>query len=42
VRNTPIVESGAIGCALGLALGGRVPMVEMQFGTSSAAASTRS
>src|SRR5207344_2403498 len=32
VRNTPIVESGAVGCALGLALGGRVPMVEMQFG----------
>jgi 2-oxoisovalerate dehydrogenase E1 component len=32
VRNTPIVESGAIGAALGLALGGFVPMVEMQFG----------
>jgi 2-oxoisovalerate dehydrogenase E1 component len=32
VRNTPIIESGAIGCALGLALGGRVAMVEMQFG----------
>jgi len=32
VRNTPIIESGALGCALGLALGGRVPMVEMQFG----------
>jgi 2-oxoisovalerate dehydrogenase E1 component len=32
VRNTPIVESGAIGAALGLALGGYVPMVEMQFG----------
>jgi 2-oxoisovalerate dehydrogenase E1 component len=32
VRNTPIIESGAIGCALGLALAGRVPMVEMQFG----------
>jgi 2-oxoisovalerate dehydrogenase E1 component len=32
VRNTPIIESGAIGCALGLALGGHVPMVEMQFG----------
>jgi 2-oxoisovalerate dehydrogenase E1 component len=32
VRNTPIVESGAIGCALGLALDGFVPMVEMQFG----------
>jgi 2-oxoisovalerate dehydrogenase E1 component len=32
VRNTPIIESGAIGCALGLALGGFVPMVEMQFG----------
>jgi 2-oxoisovalerate dehydrogenase E1 component len=32
VRNTPIIESGAIGCALGLALGGYVPMVEMQFG----------
>lgn len=32
VRNTPIIESGAIGCALGLALAGWRPMVEMQFG----------
>jgi len=32
VRNTPIIESGAIGCALGLALDGFVPMVELQFG----------
>jgi 2-oxoisovalerate dehydrogenase E1 component len=32
VRNTPIVESGAVGCALGLALAGHIPMVEMQFG----------
>ena len=32
VRNTPIIESGALGCALGLALDGFVPMVEMQFG----------
>jgi 2-oxoisovalerate dehydrogenase E1 component len=32
VRNTPIVESGALGCALGLALDGFHPMVEMQFG----------
>jgi 2-oxoisovalerate dehydrogenase E1 component len=32
VRNTPIIESGAVGCALGLALAGHVPMVEMQFG----------
>ena len=32
VRNTPIIESGAVGCALGLALDGLVPMVEMQFG----------
>jgi 2-oxoisovalerate dehydrogenase E1 component len=32
VRNTPVIESGAIGCALGLALAGHVPMVEMQFG----------
>ena len=31
VRNTPIIESGAIGCALGLALAGYRPMVEMQF-----------
>jgi 2-oxoisovalerate dehydrogenase E1 component len=31
VRNTPIIESGAIGCALGLALDGFRPMVEMQF-----------
>ncbi|HVW34059.1 MAG TPA: dehydrogenase E1 component subunit alpha/beta [Acidimicrobiia bacterium] len=32
VRNTPIMESGALGCALGLALDGFHPMVEMQFG----------
>ncbi len=32
VRNTPIIESGAVGTALGLALDGLVPMVEMQFG----------
>jgi 2-oxoisovalerate dehydrogenase E1 component len=32
VRNTPIIESGAIGAALGLALEGFHPMVEMQFG----------
>jgi 2-oxoisovalerate dehydrogenase E1 component len=32
VRNTPIIESGAIGLALGLALDGFRPMVEMQFG----------
>ncbi|HZQ79663.1 MAG TPA: thiamine pyrophosphate-dependent enzyme [Acidimicrobiia bacterium] len=32
VRNTPIIESGALGCALGLALDGLHPMVEMQFG----------
>jgi 2-oxoisovalerate dehydrogenase E1 component len=32
VRNTPIIESGALGAALGLALEGFRPMVEMQFG----------
>jgi 2-oxoisovalerate dehydrogenase E1 component len=32
VRNTPLIESGAVGAALGLALGGYLPMVEMQFG----------
>lgn len=32
VRNTPIIESGAIGCAMGLALEGFKPVVEMQFG----------
>jgi len=32
VRNTPIIESGAIGTALGLCLEGFRPMVEMQFG----------
>jgi 2-oxoisovalerate dehydrogenase E1 component len=32
VRNTPIIESAAIGAALGLALEGFRPMVEMQFG----------
>ena len=32
VRNTPIIESGAVGCAMGLALDGFRPMLEMQFG----------
>jgi len=32
VRNTPIIESGAIGAAMGLALEGYRPMVELQFG----------
>jgi 2-oxoisovalerate dehydrogenase E1 component len=32
VRNTPIIESGAIGAALGLSLDGFRPVVEMQFG----------
>jgi len=32
VRNAPIAESGAVGAALGLALDGYLPMVEMQFG----------
>jgi len=32
VRNTPIVESGAVGAAMGLALEGFRPMLEMQFG----------
>jgi len=32
VRNTPIIESGAVGAAIGLALEGFVPMLEMQFG----------
>jgi len=31
IRNTPIIESGALGAALGLALGGFKPVVEMQF-----------
>ncbi|MDX1617999.1 MAG: thiamine pyrophosphate-dependent enzyme [Balneolaceae bacterium] len=31
IRNTPIIESGAIGCAVGLALDGFKPLVEMQF-----------
>lgn len=31
VRNTPIIESGAIGAAYGLALSGFRPIVEMQF-----------
>jgi 2-oxoisovalerate dehydrogenase E1 component len=32
VRNTPIIESGAVGAALGLALDGFPAIVEMQFG----------
>jgi 2-oxoisovalerate dehydrogenase E1 component len=32
VRNTPIIESAAVGAALGLSLEGFTPMVEMQFG----------
>lgn len=31
VRNTPLCESGVIGCALGLAIEGFRPIVEMQF-----------
>ena len=31
VRNTPIIESGAIGTAFGLSLGGYKPVVELQF-----------
>lgn len=31
VRNTPIIESGAIGAGMGLALAGMKPIVEMQF-----------
>lgn len=31
VRNTPIIESGALGAALGLAYEGYKPIVEMQF-----------
>lgn len=31
VRNTPIIESGALGAALGLAYAGFKPVVEMQF-----------
>ena len=32
VRNTPIIESGVLGTALGLALDGFKPVVEMQYG----------
>ena len=32
VRNTPIIESAAVGAALGLSLEGFRPMIEMQFG----------
>ncbi|MDZ7659112.1 alpha-ketoacid dehydrogenase subunit alpha/beta [Fodinibius sp.] len=31
IRNTPIIEAGALGAALGLALEGFKPVVEMQF-----------
>ncbi|HEX8298461.1 MAG TPA: thiamine pyrophosphate-dependent enzyme, partial [Rubricoccaceae bacterium] len=31
VRNTPIIESGALGAALGLAVAGMTPIVEMQY-----------
>ena len=31
IRNTPIIESGALGCALGLAIDGYRPVVEMQY-----------
>ena len=31
VRNTPIIESGAVGAAMGLALEGFKPVVEMQY-----------
>jgi 2-oxoisovalerate dehydrogenase E1 component len=32
IRNTPIIESAALGAALGASLDGFVPVVEMQFG----------
>jgi len=32
IRNTPIIESAAVGAAIGLALEGFRPIVEMQFG----------
>ncbi len=31
VRNTPIIESGALGAALGMAVAGLTPVVEMQY-----------
>ena len=31
IRNTPIIESGVLGAAIGLALEGFKPVVEMQF-----------
>ncbi|MEL6616710.1 MAG: thiamine pyrophosphate-dependent enzyme, partial [Bacteroidota bacterium] len=31
VRNTPIIENGVLGCAMGLALNGFTPVVEMQY-----------
>jgi 2-oxoisovalerate dehydrogenase E1 component len=31
VRNTPIIESGAVGAAMGLALAGYTPVLEMQY-----------
>jgi 2-oxoisovalerate dehydrogenase E1 component len=31
IRNTPIIESGAIGAAMGMALGGYIPIVEIQY-----------
>ena len=31
IRNTPIIESGAVGAALGLALGGFKPVLEIQY-----------
>ncbi|GAB5535368.1 MAG: dehydrogenase E1 component subunit alpha/beta [Rubricoccaceae bacterium] len=31
IRNTPIIESGAVGCAMGLALDGFKPVLEIQY-----------
>ena len=31
IRNTPIIESGVVGAALGLAIGGYKPVVEIQY-----------
>jgi len=31
IRNTPIIESGAVGASIGLSLGGYKPVLEMQF-----------
>ena len=42
IRDTPLTESGFVGCRIGAALTGLRPVIELQFRTSPRSPSTRS